>query len=93
MYRVLSLNLNGESGHSKFCAHKQALIHALADAGSEDAKARSADQCGKFDWEAAGVVVTQKKYYKVTKGTRQMATDLSRKEYRQGPQSLLLRFG
>lgn len=84
---------NCKSGHSKFCAHKQALIHALADADSEGAKAGSADRCGKFDWEATGVVVTQKKYYKVTQGIRQMGTDLSRKEYRQGPQSLLLRFG
>lgn len=85
--------LNCKSGHSKSRAHKQSLIHALAGADSEGAKAGSADQCGKFDWEAAGVVVTQKKYYKVTQGIRQMGTDLSRKEYRQGPQSLLLRFG
>lgn len=72
MCRVLCLNLNCESGHSKFGAHKQALIRVLADADSEDAKAGSADRCGKFDWEAAGAVVTQKKYYKVTKGIRQM---------------------
>lgn len=43
MYGVLlCLNLNCKSGHSKFRAHKQALIHALADPAREDAKAGSA---------------------------------------------------
>lgn len=95
MYRVRCLNPNGKGGHSKFCAYKQAPIHALADTETERAKAGSVvlDQCGKFDGEAAVVLVTQEKYYKVTEGIRQMGTDSSRKEYRQGPQNLLLRFG
>lgn len=72
MCRVLCLSLSCASAHSKCGAHKQAPVGVPADAASGDAEAASADRCGKFDWEAAGAVVTQKKYYKVTKGIRQM---------------------
>lgn len=42
VYRVLCLNPNCKNGHSKFYAYKQALIHALADTETEQAKAGSA---------------------------------------------------